>query len=71
VEELFGGAQDSGLDLGVGEVWAHGLRIELEGGAAVLLVPVASSGKVDFLKPGLLLAGEVEDHVELALCPGF
>ena len=71
VKELFGGAQDSGLDLGVGEIRPNRLRIELKGGAAILLIPIAACGKVDLFQAGLLLAGEIEDHGELAFGSGF
>ena len=71
VKELLGGAQDSGLDLGVGEIWPHRLGVELKGGAAVLLIPIAARGEVDLLQVGLLLAGEIEDHGELAFGSGL
>ena len=46
-EEARGGLEDAGLDLRVGEVGADGLGVEVEGGAAELLVPVAAAGDVD------------------------
>ena len=65
-EEAGGGLKDSGFDLRVGEIGADGLRVEVEGGAAELLIPVAAAGDVDGLDAGLVLAGEVHDEFMFA-----
>ena len=58
--------EHAGLDLRIREVGADGLRVEVEGGAAELLVPVGAAGDVDGVKTGLAPAGEIENQLVLA-----
>ena len=66
LEEPRRGVKHAGLDLCVRKIGAHGLGVEIEGGAAELLVPVGAADDVDLGKSGLALAGEVQHQFVLA-----
>ena len=57
VEEPRGGGEDAGLDLRVGEVGADGLGVEVVGGAAELLDPVAGVWRRDGLAGRVAASG--------------
>jgi hypothetical protein len=58
MKEVGCGIEDTLLDFGVGKVRAHGLGIEIEGGAAIEFQPVAGVGVSEFSKVGPLLLHE-------------
>ena len=66
LEEPRRGLEHAGLDLSIGEVRAHGLRVEVEGRAAELLIPPGAAGDVDDRETGLAPAGEFENQLVLA-----
>ena len=58
--------QHARLNLRVGEVGAYGLRVEVEGRTAELLIPVGAAGYVDGRQFWLALAGKRENQLMLA-----
>jgi len=58
--------EHAALDLGVGEVGSHALRVEAELGAPVLLLPVARIRGGDLLDRRLALLGERQQRRILA-----